>query len=682
MINSLCGGVMKMVKGEEPSSYHRLPISPTASVSESNSINVLPSTSVLEKNDGNNPVLSSLNDPQGSKYEEDNMDDDVEIQSPDNSAIWNSSFADNDDEANFMISSPRTSNALDLIMVSSPKRTQHMGFNQNYDHGEHTLFMSKYTPPSSNSSHVGGGNCNINKGKSKVQLQRVLGSPRKHYMKLVSVNQFSMTDDNTNASSSPKDGGFGGYSTMNMSSLGFKEGGSESGMTLSAMLKCLPSSNSSNICESTVNKVDVQGDLPMIPEKKVSLLSPYRNPFSPAQLSQQQKQQYTFNHGLLSPLSLEYAQEQVTGLQLLHLLLACAEAVAKKDYIVAELYLVQLNRIVTPLGDSMQRVACCFTEALSERLSAITTTNPNSTVPKNDTLYPEINSLDTIRTYQVVYQACPYLKFAHFTANQAIFEAFEGEERVHVVDLDILQGYQRPSFMQALAARQGGAPFLRLTGIGSSPTSLGETGHYLTEIAQSLKIPFVFEAISEPLEELNPHIFQRRQGEALAVSSINVLHRVSDNSRANLLGVIHDQTPEILILVEQEASHNGPYFLGRFLEALHYYYAIFDSMEATFPSNSEDRAKVEKYIYAPEIRNIVASEGSDRVERHEKLEKWRRVMEGKGFKGIPLSENAVIQSNLLLGLYSYDGYRLTDDRGCLMLGWQDRPIITASSWRC
>ncbi|RZC59697.1 hypothetical protein C5167_006991 [Papaver somniferum] len=236
--------------------------------------------------------------------------------------------------------------------------------------------------------------------------------------------------------------------------------------------------------------------------------------------------------------------------------------------------------------------------------------------------------------------------------------------------------------MQALAARQGGAPFLRLTGIGSSPTSLGETGRYLTGIAQSLKIPFEFEAVSDPLEELNPHIFQRRLGEAVAVSSINVLHRVSGNSLANLLGVIHDQTPEILTLVEQEASHNGPYFLGRFLEALHYYSAIFDSMEATFLCNSDDRKKVEKYIYAPEIRNIVAGEGSDRVERHEKLEKWRKVMEVKGFQAIPLSENLVTQANLLLGLYSCDGYRLTEDKGCLMLGWQDRPIIAASSWRC
>lgn len=175
-------------------------------------------------------------------------------------------------------------------------------------------------------------------------------------------------------------------------------------------------------------------------------------------------------------------------------------------------------------------------------------------------------------------------------------------------------------------------------------------------------------------------MFNRRVGEALAVNSVNRLHRVPSNSLLNLLAMIRDQAPNIVTLVEQEASQNGPYFLGRFLEALHYYSAIFDSLDATFPPESAQRAKVEQYIFAPEIRNIVACEGPERTERHERLEKWRKIMEGKEFKGVPLSANAM--SKILLGLYSCDGYRLTEDKGCLLLGWQDRSLIAASAWRC
>ena len=164
------------------------------------------------------------------------------------------------------------------------------------------------------------------------------------------------------------------------------------------------------------------------------------------------------------------------------------------------------------------------------------------------------------------------------------------------------------------------------------------------------------------------------------MNSVNRLHCVPSNSLGSLLAMIRDQAPNIVTLVEQEASHNVPYFLGRFLEALHYYSAIFDSLDATFPPDSAQRAKVEQYIFAPEIRNIVACEGAERTERHERLEKWRKIMEGKGFKGVPLSANAVTQSKILLGLYSCDGYRLTEDKGCLLLGWQDRAIIAASAF--
>jgi hypothetical protein len=168
---------------------------------------------------------------------------------------------------------------------------------------------------------------------------------------------------------------------------------------------------------------------------------------------------------------------------------------------------------------------------------------------------------------------------------------------VHVIDLDILQGYQWPAFMQALAARPGGAPFLRITGVGCSIESVRETGRCLTELAHSLHIPFEFHPVGEQLKDLKPHMFNRRVGEALAVNSVNRLRRVPSNSLGSLLAMIRDQAPNIVTLVEQEASHNGPYFSGRFLEALHNYSAIFDSLDATFPPDSVKRAKVRRAIH-------------------------------------------------------------------------------------
>nr|A0A0M4FMK2.1 RecName: Full=GRAS family protein RAM1; AltName: Full=Protein ATYPICAL ARBUSCULE; AltName: Full=Protein REQUIRED FOR ARBUSCULAR MYCORRHIZATION 1; Short=PhRAM1 [Petunia x hybrida]ALC79554.1 transcription factor [Petunia axillaris] len=630
------------------------------------------------------------------------FEDDIEIQSPDNS-IWESFFADHL-EGDFMISSP-VRNLPSPQPASSFSSSHNNGNNNNnnyniYAHrqGIHGQDMMMCSPPR---SPLGLYNHPSHKGKGLSPLQKVFNSPNNQFMQIESFNLpalESFLDDDYDKEEDLASS----YSTLKVSGTGVAGSSSESFDALSVvpddLLECLalPSSlsnTSGGFMESLLSDTSavqvINPDDEIFRTGSIAPLSQQLHQERQQEKQQKQRpvtharpqQQQIINHNVLVPLAAAPDQEQDSGLQLVHLLLACAEAVSKEDYMLARRYLHHLNRVVTPLGDSMQRVASCFTEALSARLAATLATKPSTSALKPFNPFPP-NSLEILKIYQILYQACPYVKFAHFTANQAIFEAFEAEERVHIIDLDILQGYQWPAFMQALAARPGGAPFLRITGVGPSPEAVRETGRCLTELAHSLHVPFEFHPVGEQLEDLKPHMFNRRVGEALAVNSVNRLHRVPVNCIGNLLAMIRDQAPNIVTIVEQEASHNGPYFLGRFLEALHYYSAIFDSLDATFPADSSQRAKLEQYIFAPEIMNIVSCEGPERVVRHERLEKWRRLMEGKGFKGVALSANAVTQSKILLGLYSCDGYKLTEDDGCLLLGWQDRAILAASAWRC
>ncbi|XP_059644784.1 GRAS family protein RAM1-like [Cornus florida] len=686
MINSLS---VSMGNLKRENSYTKLqPTSPNeSSLSESKK-----TSSDLEHN---SLTPSSLTLPT-IKFE---VDGDGEVQSPDNS-LWESLFSDHFD-TDFMILSP---------VRNLPASPQASNYNYSYVQSMHGQSPMGCSPPRTSSQLLGAYSSmhHGTKEKGMSPLQKVFNSPNSHYMQLESLSlpaldsflddyQRDEDDDVIPCSSLTTSDTVG-----NLSSDHFDD-------TLipvnPELLECFTTQpNSSRFCTSG-NETSVSTRSSQL-EQESDIYKMSSN-IATAPLSQQlqrerqqEKQQQkhrggrpppppppqqqppeNINHSVMVPLSVGPEQDQDSGLQLVHLLLACAEAVAKEDYMLARRYLHHLNRVVSPLGDSMQRVASCFTEALSARLAATLTAKPSTSNLKPFTPFAS-NSLEILKIYQIVYQACPYIKFAHFTANQAIFEAFEAEERVHVIDLDILQGYQWPAFMQALAARPGGAPFLRLTGIGESQEWVRETGRCLTELAHSLRVPFEFHPVGEELEDLKPHMFNRRVGEALAVNGINCLYRVTSNCLGNLLAMIRDQAPNIVTIVEQEASHNGPYFLGRFLEALHYYSAMFDSMDATFPPDSAQRAKVEQYIFAPEIRNIVACEGQDRVVRHERLEKWRKVMESKGFEGVALSANAVTQSKILLSLYSCDGYRLTEDDGCLLLGWQDRALLAASAWRC
>lgn len=139
-------------------------------------------------------------------------------------------------------------------------------------------------------------------------------------------------------------------------------------------------------------------------------------------------------------------------------------------------------------------------------------------------------------------------------------------------------------------------------------------------------------------------------------------------------------SPKVMVVIEQESSHNGSQMLERFVEALHYYCAMFDSLDSTLPQHCLERVTLEKYLLGQEIKNIVACEGVERVERHEKLEIWSQRIITAGFAGLPLSISAVEQARRLLQSYPCDSYRLLEQRGCLTLCWQDTPLFTASAW--
>ncbi|KDP41801.1 hypothetical protein JCGZ_26819 [Jatropha curcas] len=669
--------------------------SESSSVSSELKNKTLLSSSELEHN--NHLAPPNLTFP-AVKYE---LDGDVEVQSPD-SSMWETFFSDHLD-SDFMILSP-------VRNLPSP---QAWSCNYSYVHSTQGQSISGCSPPRQYLSQLTATNNSL-KGRGQSPLHRVFNSPNNNNNNNNNNNQFmqieslsslpafeDFLDDYAN-NNNQRDGIISGGYQPSRFSTGNSANSFDIETSIPAVLDCLDMHNPSSRFGASVSEnssvrsqdrdiYQMTSLSQQLQQEQLEKQPPPPSttppaPLPPVATALPEQQQQNFNHSLMSPFPIGSEQEQDSGLELVHLLLACAEAVAKEDYMLARKYLHHLNRVVSPLGDSMQRVASFFTEALSARLAATLTAKPNTNTNSTSSTKPfspyPPNSLEILKIYQILYQACPYVKFAHFTANQAIFEAFEAEERVHVIDLDILQGYQWPAFMQALAARPGGAPFLRITGVGSSIESVRETGRCLTELAHSLHVPFEYHPVAEELDNLKPHMFNRRVGEALAVNSVNRLHRVPANCLGNLLAMIRDQAPNIVTLVEREASHNGPYFLGRFLEALHYYSAIFDSLDATFPPDSAQRAKLEQYIFAPEIRNIVACEGAERTERHERLEKWRKLMEGKGFKGVPLSANAVTQSRILLGLYSCDGYRLTEDKGCLLLGWQDRALVAASAWRC
>ncbi|KAG1330705.1 putative Nodulation-signaling pathway 2 protein [Cocos nucifera] len=191
------------------------------------------------------------------------------------------------------------------------------------------------------------------------------------------------------------------------------------------------------------------------------------------------------------------------GLRLVHLLMAAAEALAGPHECreLARVILVRLNELVSPAGatcggrgSAMERLAVHFTDALQGLIDGSSTAagGRQSASHRDDH-----TGGDVLAAFHLLQDMSPYVKFGHFTANQAILEAVAPDRRVHIVDYDIAEGVQWASLMQSLVSREDGPPppQLRITAVargGGGVRAVQETGRRLAAFAASLGLPFAF----------------------------------------------------------------------------------------------------------------------------------------------------------------------------------------------
>ncbi|KAM0865613.1 hypothetical protein ACQ4PT_043161 [Festuca glaucescens] len=384
-------------------------------------------------------------------------------------------------------------------------------------------------------------------------------------------------------------------------------------------------------------------------------------------------------------------EQENNAIRLVHLLVTCAKAIQAGDYGAAFSNLSEAHTALTTkvsAASGIGRVVSHFALALAHRLC------PASPTQSGGVLDAATSAGHASELYRQFYDAGPYLKFAHFMANQAILQAFDGCDRVHIIDLAIMQGVQWPALIRTLSLRPGGPPAIRLTGVGPPPAEDGscnelhEVGVRLAEFARACNVPFSFRAVTgHTLDALQPWMFQIIPGEALAVNSIYQLHRLlvdPDAASTSLpspidavLSWVAAMQPRVFAVVEQEADHNKPSLVERFTNALFYYAAVIDSMEARSPHHRSLGA--EAYLQR-EIFDIVCGEGSDRVERHEPLRLWHARLLRAGLAQLPVGPRETWQALALLREFSGSWYGVMETAGCLTLMWHDQPLFTASVW--
>ncbi|KAM3760896.1 hypothetical protein ACB098_01G227600 [Castanea mollissima] len=346
------------------------------------------------------------------------------------------------------------------------------------------------------------------------------------------------------------------------------------------------------------------------------------------------------------------------GLRLIQLLLKCANHTSSGNLHRADACLPHISPLASVTGDSMQRLAAQFAYALASRLvkrwpglyKALT----------NRSLQLSNHEMDP--SWAVFSHAFPYLRFAYAIIAQTMVRAMSAERVIHVVDL----GSGDPKFWVpliqsfALMAQAREPPQLKITCVNGNKVVPEKLGLRLVKEAEGLDIPFQFNPVNVSLKELTIDMLKVRSGEALAFVSVLNLHvllaeddrvdahfgpnkgnKVKDcKQMGQFLAMVRSMSPKLFFLVEQEADHN-------------FRSAMFDSLDVNCGSLScEERLGIEE-MFGREIVDIVACEGLEREERHERYARWIVRFVGAGFKPAHMWCDA----KQIIEAYGKDGYK-------------------------
>ncbi|KAG7982934.1 hypothetical protein I3843_04G078500 [Carya illinoinensis] len=185
--------------------------------------------------------------------------------------------------------------------------------------------------------------------------------------------------------------------------------------------------------------------------------------------------------------------------------------------------------------NSFHKLAMFFTQGLHYRTT-------NTTEMHHKLLSRQTN---TTAAFQMLQELSPCVKFAHFISNQAILEASQGEEEVHVIEFDIMEGIKDASFkVTAIVVDQENAAIVHQTGrrlkVGSDANCM----------------------------------MHRLQMQTRSLSTVN-----------NFLAGVSRLLPKTIVLVEEElynfARISSMSFAEFFNEALHYYDAFSNSLASS-----------------------------------------------------------------------------------------------------
>ncbi|KAK3016400.1 hypothetical protein RJ639_007047 [Escallonia herrerae] len=369
------------------------------------------------------------------------------------------------------------------------------------------------------------------------------------------------------------------------------------------------------------------------------------------------------------------------------LLILCAQAVAADDRKSATELLKQIRQHSSPFGDGSQRLALQFADGLQARLAGTGSQIHKALISKRTP------ASDYLKAYHLYLASCPFRKISNFASNRTIMDRAENATRIHIIDFGILYGFQWPTLIQRISAREGGPPKLRVTGIdfpqpGFRPAErIEEAGRRLADYARTYNVPFEYSAIAKKWETVKLEELKIDKDEFLVVNCLyrskNLLDETVsvDSPKSIVLKLMRNINPDLFIHGIINGAYSAPFFVTRFREALFHFSALFDMLETNVPREHNERMLIEREIFGREALNVIACEGWERVERPETYKQWHVRNLRAGFMQLAFDRGLMKRAVEKVRTSYHKDFMIDEDSQWLLQGWKGRIIYALSCWK-
>ncbi|KAF5744595.1 scarecrow-like protein 11 [Tripterygium wilfordii] len=359
----------------------------------------------------------------------------------------------------------------------------------------------------------------------------------------------------------------------------------------------------------------------------------------------------------------------------------CAQAVASFNQRTAYDLLKHIRLHSSPYGDGDQRLAHYFANGLEARLDGRHTTNYKA------------SAAEIIKAYKAYVSISPFRRMSNFFANRTIAKVAANTTRLHIIDFGISYGIQWPCFIQRMSTRPGGPPRIRITGIdlpqpGFRPAErVEETGCRLKRHSERFNVPFEYNVIAQKWETIQYEDLKIEQGEVVVVNCMYRLRNIPDETvlpdspRDAVLKLIKQINPAIFVHGVVNGGYNSPFFTRRFQEALSHFSSMFDIFEANLPREDEGRMLFEREMLGRDVMNVIACEGTQRVERPESYKKWQARILSAGFEQLPLDQTLMKRLRNTAKENYHKDFVVDEDGHWMLQEWKGRIIQAVSVWK-